>query len=460
MADEDVRWALVTDDHQYELPLGVRLVAGRAPDAPVHLKEADNLASRYHAAFEASLDGVLVIDLDSRNGVFINDRRLVTTSVRDGDVVRLGSATFRVRREIAADAFPLQPKARPRVVPSPEGVSRTVKAIPYVCEICEGTGPVPAVDHEAWWIELAWICPSCAEARRTATVSWEVPRVPQLGDFDLLRFVARGGMGAVYEARHVRSGMRAAVKVMLPERALDRIALKRFMKEQKIVSQLAHPRVVRSIDVGTSDRGEPFVATEFLSQGDADGLASSTSDVRAVVSIAADMFTALAFAHENGFVHRDVKPSNLLVEPGERGRRRAKLSDFGLAKSFRDIGGTVLTKEGEVGGSAAFIAPEQLLGFRDVGPTADVYSASSSLYYLLTGDVPVVLSCPTAQATQTQICLAVLSEPRVPVLSRRPNLHPYLAQWIDLLVTRDHTKRAHVAAATVAEMLRGALQQM
>ena len=149
----------------------------------------------------------------------------------------------------------------------------------------------------------------------------------------------------------------------------------------------------------------------------------------------------------------------MLLESGS-GRQRAKLGDFGLAKSFRDIGGTIVTKDGEIGGSAAFIAPEQLLGFRDVGPTGDVYSAACSIYYLLTGDLPLVLNCPTEQATETQICLAALAEPRISILQRRPDVHPYLAQWVDLLVTRDHTKRAHVTSATVAQTLTAALQQL
>jgi hypothetical protein len=460
MAEEDVRWALVTDARRFELPLGVRLVAGRGPDAPVQLPPNDNSASRYHAALEASISGVQVVDLDSRNGVFVNDARVPTAFLGDGEVLRLGATAFRVLREALAEPFVLQ--QRPRLAPDtvPAGLLGTLKAVPYVCEVCRRDGPVPAIDHEAWWSDVEWLCPSCAESRRTRPETWEVPRPSRLGEFELLRFVARGGMGAVYEGRHERAGIRAAVKVMLPERAIDRIAVKRFTKEQKIIGQLVHQRIVRSIEVGTSEQGELFVATEFMSRGDADALSSPTSDVRTVVGIAADMFEALAFAHANGFVHRDIKPSNLLLAAPQGSRQRAKLGDFGLAKNFRDIGGTILTKEGEIAGSAAFIAPEQLLGFRDVGPTADVYSAAASLYYLLTGDLPLQLSCKSEDATEPQMCLAALADARVPVLQRRPTLHPYLGQWIDLLVCRDHTRRAHVEAASVATTLQAALKQM
>lgn len=460
MREAPSEWSLVRQDGAgppIDLAFGVRLVAGRALDAPVRLAADDAAASRYHAAFEASTVGVQVIDLNSRNGVFVNDMRQQVAWVGDGDVVRLGNTRFRVEHRVV-DLTEVTGEHIPFKLVVPTWASATAKAVPYRCVLCQANGPVPAIDHEPWWTGVEWICRACADARTTQPKMWPIQAPKVVGDFEILRFLARGGMGAVFEARHVRAGMRAAVKLMLPAHgSLDKPMVKRFLKEQRIAAQLTHERVVRCFSVGSAENGALFVATEFLSHGDAEQLASETSNVRTVVALAADVFDALAFAHGQGVVHRDVKPANVLLAGPEGDIWRAKLADFGLAKSFRDIGGSVLTKPGEVGGSAAFLAPEQLLGFRDVGPHADVYSAAAMLYFLLTREVPVVLRVPASEATDPMLCLATLADERVPIQQRRADVHPWLAQWIDLLVCRDHTRRAHIDAAKVAATLWGFL---
>jgi eukaryotic-like serine/threonine-protein kinase len=460
--DAPPEWSLIrqTDAKsgaaRIELPFGVRLVAGRAPDAPVRLPDNDAAASRYHAAFEASTVGVQVIDLNSRNGVYVNDLRQSVSWIRGGDVVRLGNTIFRVEHRPDATADTTGEHQPFQLVPT--WASSTAKAVPYRCELCSANGPVPAIDHEPWWTSVAWICRSCADARKTQPSVWPMQLPAIVGDFEILQFVARGGMGAVFEARHIRGGMRAAIKTMIPEHGgLDKPMTKRFLKEQRIATSLKHERIVRCFGVGSTDTGALYVATEFLAHGDAEQLASPRSSVRHVVALVADVMDGLAFAHAQGIVHRDIKPRNVLLAGIDGDLYRGKLADFGLAKSFRDIGGSILTKPGDVGGSAAFMAPEQLLGFRDVGPTADVYAAAAMLYYLLTAEVPVLLRVPLANATDPMLCLATLENDRVPIQQRRADVHPWLAQWIDLLVSRDHTKRMHIDAARLAATLWGFL---
>jgi hypothetical protein len=435
---------------------GSPVAAGRAPDAPIRLPPEDIAASRYHALFEASYAGVCVTDLQSRNGVHVNGQRVHVAVVSDGDRVVLGNTTVRVRREVrvSAEAAPRSEVTSGFEVPA-WGVS-TVKAKPYVCELCGTRGPVPAVDHEPWWAEVAWICNACAAPRFTPEDSWPIPIPRQIGEFEIVRFLDRGGMAAVFEGRHARAGIRAAVKLLAPESHLDPSRVKRFVKEQRILGGIHHERIVRSLGVGAQERWL-FVAMELLSAGEASALAGPRSDVALVVALAADMFEALAHAHATGVIHRDVKPSNLLLVR-EGTRLRAKLSDFGLAKNLRDVGGSFLTRSREVGGSAAFVAPEQLTGFKRVGPSADVYSGGVTLYHLLTGALPVVIPCAFEDATDPQLCLATLASERTPVLALRPDLHPHLAQWIDLLVQRDETVRGHLDALTVASALRAYLR--
>ncbi|MGZ3455844.1 MAG: protein kinase domain-containing protein [Polyangiales bacterium] len=451
---EEIRWSLQTESRRFDLPLGARMVAGRAEDAPIPLPESDAQASRYHVAFEATLSGVRVVDLDSRNGVRINGKRSKNATVIDGDTVRISQTLFRVACEIE-DIGQSLPMATITRTTMPRMTTANVRRIvpPYVCDVCGMDGVVPGPDHEPWWAEVAWICDSCTEAQRTDPKSWDLPAPEKIGELDVLRFLARGGMSAVYEARHRVSGIRAAVKIMLPDRTLERAATKRFTQEQLIAGRLAHPRIVRCFDVGQTSNGDLYVATEFMSRGDVDALASPMSNVKAVVALVAEMFEALAHAHEQGIVHRDVKPANLLLGPPDTGgRAHGKLADFGLARSFREIGGT--QHDDNLIGSAGFAAPEQLLGFHDVGPPADVYGGGTSLYWLLTGELPVVLSCPATEASDTQVVLATLSDERVPISKRRPGLRGWLAELTDTMCSRDPEKRAHLTAAEVAAMLR------
>ena len=450
----ELRWTLVFEDGSnapVDLPVGDRLTAGRARDAPIRLPEGDQNASRYHASFESTPIGVEVTDLDSRNGVLVHEARVRAVTLRPGERVRLGQTLLRVEcRSVTLDV------PAPAPVPfrdAPAWGLGTVKANPYHCEICGKDGPVPALGHEPWWIEIAWICPSCAEARRTAPSTWDEPAPAQIGVYTVLRFLARGGMAAVYEGRHP-SGMRAAIKVMLPQRQLETEGRLRFLKEQRITRSLAHRRIVRCLDVGELPEGKLWVATELLDAGDAESVAGPNSAIPAMVTLAADMLEGLGYAHGLGIVHRDIKPSNLLLLRDARGALRAKLSDFGLAKSFRTAGGTIITKDNEIRGSAPFIAPEQLLGFRDVSVSADVYSAGATLYYLLTGELPITVNGSPWDATDAQLCLATLADERVPLTTRRPGVHPFLAQWVDLMVCRDWDRRKHVGASDVLAALR------
>ncbi len=453
----DVRWFLVSEGlpaARQELPLGQRLSAGRAEDAFVRLAIEDSQASRYHALFEATPAGVYVLDLKSTNGVRVNGQRVESRVLGHDDRIQLGQARFRLEMEVVPTVPSMRLAAPPPVVAPPAWAQATVKAQPYRCAVCSVTGPVPAVDHEPWWSEVEWICPSCAERRRTRPDDWEVPP-PEIEEYDVLRFLDRGGMAAVFEARHRKGGMRVALKVMLPERSLDERARARFVKEQQIASSLVHPSIVRCFGVGGT-RKHLYVAMEFLSGGEATNLAD-VRDERACVRVAADVFDALSHAHALGIIHRDVKPSNVLLFRGPDGNLRGKLSDFGIAKNLRDVGGAFLTKSSDVGGSACFVAPEQLTGFKRVGPSADLYGAGASLYYLLTAEVPIVLPCTYGEATDPQMWMATLTGERVPVGTRAPKVHPYIAQWVDFLVARDEAGRSGVTAAQVGSTLRAYL---
>ena len=164
------------------------------------------------------------------------------------------------------------------------------------------------------------------------------------------------------------------------------------------------------------------------------------------VRLACLLLGGLAHAHARGFVHRDVKPGNLLIG-GPKGRRTAKLADFGLARVFEASRLSGLTMQGEVGGTPAFMAPEQITHYREVKPAADQYAAAATLYYLLTGAYPIDLPKDPARRLA-----AVVAGTPVPIRDRRPDLPDGLARAVHRALSKDPADRFPDAAALAAAL--------
>ncbi|HEX7380021.1 MAG TPA: serine/threonine-protein kinase [Pirellulales bacterium] len=210
---------------------------------------------------------------------------------------------------------------------------------------------------------------------------------PPLGDFELLREVGRGGMGIVYEARQVSLDRRVAIKVLPAAGLLDERQLQRFQNEARAAAQLNHPHIVDVICVGR-EQGVHFFAMRFI-EGHT---LAAWSAVRGPSSVATDpsplttdkialwiaqAAEALEHAHAVGVVHRDVKPSNLLIDAAGK----LWVTDFGVARFGDDAG---LTLTGDLLGTLRYMSPEQALGrLSAVGPRSDVYSLGATLYELL-----------------------------------------------------------------------------
>ncbi|MEZ4545683.1 MAG: serine/threonine-protein kinase [Cyanobacteriota/Melainabacteria group bacterium] len=207
------------------------------------------------------------------------------------------------------------------------------------------------------------------------------------GRYVIKGVIGVGGMGTVYDARHIVLDNRVALKVLRQELVEEESIMKRFEQEARACAALIHPNLVSVYDCGISEHGEPFLVMQFL-EGPL-----LLDDIKHDGKLSLDRFfevfiqvcTALSYAHGEGVVHRDLKPANIIVTRTPEGARVPVVVDFGIAK-IEDLGGNMqmLTQTGEVFGSPAYMSPEQCQGTTIDGRT-DIYALGCVMYEALTG---------------------------------------------------------------------------
>ncbi|MGD0092305.1 MAG: protein kinase [Planctomycetota bacterium] len=206
--------------------------------------------------------------------------------------------------------------------------------------------------------------------------------VRKIGNFELLERIGQGGMGTVFKARQVSMDRIVALKILPPSLAKQPTFTDRFVREARASAKLSHLNIVGGIDVG-QDGGVYYFAMEFVDgQSVKQLLAKGKLPEEQVLKIGKAMALALAHAHEQGILHRDVKPDNILIDKSGT----PKLCDLGLARQAgQGEAEHGLTQQGTTIGTPHYIAPEQARGMDDLDAKADLYSLGASLYHMLTG---------------------------------------------------------------------------
>ncbi|MHC4404573.1 MAG: protein kinase domain-containing protein, partial [Planctomycetota bacterium] len=292
-----------------------------------------------------------------------------------------------------------------------------------------------------------------AVARARAMAARSQPDEPagglpaELGDYLLLERLGRGAAGTVYKARHTKLDRLVAVKVVPKSRLADDRAVARFQREMKAVGRLNHPNIVQAHDAREID-GTPALIMEYVEGTDLAELIRRLGrvPVEEACELVRQTALGLQYAHEHGLIHRDVKPSNVMVTP----QGEVKVLDLGLAR-FRVPQATEeeMTGSGQAMGTADYIAPEQVSDSRTVGARADVYSLGCTLYKLLAGRAPFGgPDYPGAYEKMT----AHLEKPVPPVCQLVPDVPAPLAAVVDRMLAKDPNDRFATPAAVVEDL--------
>ncbi|MCC6574375.1 MAG: serine/threonine protein kinase, partial [Planctomycetes bacterium] len=216
----------------------------------------------------------------------------------------------------------------------------------------------------------------------------------RFGPVRVTQQLGAGGMGKVYRGHHEGLDVDVAIKVMTGDLARDEVGRQRFIREARTAARLDHPNIVRVMTVDEQD-GAPFIVMEFVDGADMAALVKKHGrlDPIGVLRSIAQVADALAHAHEQGIIHRDIKPHNMFVSR----QGRVKLGDFGLARAVEQT--TELTMPGAAMGTAHYMSPEQA-GGHELDTRSDIYSLGVTAYHLLSGMPPYRGTTPVSIAVQ------------------------------------------------------------
>jgi serine/threonine-protein kinase len=337
-------------------------IVGRAQCAHFRLPKDDRYISRVHFMIECNPPLCRVADLGSRNGTEVNGKRVEAANLQDGDHIQAGQTIFRVSMGLSTSRGndPTVEKARdhrPAGARSPDAIAETADRQPEDRIVATGAG-----------------------GRGLEETGGMLPCIDGL---KLVRELGRGGMGVVYLAQRLDDETEVAVKTILPAVSGSELQIARFLREARVLERLHHPGIVRFYEMGRTGEQLYFVM-EYVHGSDAASEVKKHErpPIRPVVEIICQTLEALHYAHEQGYVHRDVKPSNLLLTR-EGGRTICKLADFGLARAYNRSPLSGLTMIGAISGTLAYIPPEQITDCHHTTPAADQYSAAATAYHML-----------------------------------------------------------------------------
>ena len=437
------------------------ITIGRSSQATFAFDDA--LLSRKHCQIECRGALCRVMDLQSRNGTFVNGERITAQLIKPGDRIKVGSlllevspASAHAQTEAKSPAYvgnPASSRGGSAVgtaagttsggVPIPTGVgtSGTV-AMPLpaappplaaLCQLCQR----PITPQQARPLKGKIVCPVCLDR-------FDVDE-DMIEGFKILERLQTTGIGTVYKAKQLLMERLVVVKTILTGGGSDEKAMRRFLREAKAGGKLSHPSIVELYDV--NEQGDlMYLVLEFVDGETLDQLlkaARGPLPVADVVRYMTQIADALRYAHEQSIIHRDVKPGTIVVR---REDRRAKLTDFTLAKNLERAGVSVITADGEAVGTPYYLSPEQVKSAKIADARSDIYAFGATFYHCLTGQLPI-----QARSYGEFIARVFTAQP-VPVLQLVPQAPPGVAAVLERCLQKDPARRFGSMEEVVAHL--------
>jgi len=452
------------------------LIFGRMDDCHVCLP-GDTFLSRHHFILEVIPPQARLRDLGSLNGTYVNgikygsrerhetpeqgsQRQYPEVDLKDGDEIKVGETVIKLEVDLAAyciscgneipkswianqkiagdalicekcfmeqqkkaeEARKPQPPPKPKVVycqKCGKDVSNEVRGAPqegYVCQQCQEEA---AFDPGELLMHLL----ARMMAEGSLPPEAEELKVP---DYDIVRKLGCGGMGCVYLAKHKKTGQQTALKVILSKVAVSEHARAQFMREIDNQRVLKHKNIAAFMGQGSVGSMFYFLQ-EFCSGGCVGKLLERRGgrlSIAEALPIIIDSLEGMEYAHDMHYVHRDLKPQNILLQQ-VNGKQVAKIGDLGMAKNFTTAGFSGMTVTGSYGGTPPFMPREQVINFKYVKPVTDVWALGATFYNMLTGYYPLDFS-----AGQDHVKV-ILNEKPTPIRKRYSDIPASLAQVID-----------------------------
>ena len=406
---------------------------GRSEDAQFCLPH-DRFFSRHHCILEIAPPQAFLRDLGSTNGTFVNGMRVETAYLKNGDRIQGGETILEVEVSTGLEEFDSTEKNLGSTNPS---------IVPVTCLNCGIPATVEAESPEA---RFSYVCDDCREKLKAN---------PQpIPNYQMIRVIGQGGMGSVMLGRSRQDGRAVAIKTLLPEVAVSEQSLKRFIREIEVASALQHP--ISSAISSTARTTAlsiwlPNLSSAWMPRGSQNIAAASSTTARSLRSSSRRSRLSISLIR-SGFVHRDIKEQNILIH-GEFPNSTAKLTDFGLSKSFKETGMSGVTMVGDVAGTIAYMPPEQVRDFKDVKPPSDIYAVGMMAYSLLTGAHALDIS-PKAGIAET--VKAIFEKPIIPIRDRVANVPPNVAAVIETALAKQVENRWRTAGAMREALLSAA----
>lgn len=400
--------AAIVEHYHFDKPESI--VIGRDESARIRVDASDNLCSRHHCLLQIDSAHCRILDLKSRNGTKINGKKTVESELSHGDLIQVGKTAFRL--SIIAEPPPPPELESPPILdrettlrPFPESRATEPATVCLGCSKTIENDFLSKPDKSS----PSTICKSCHQS--AGAIDQKIP------GYLLIKKLGAGGMGEVHLALHERTGAAVALKTILQNIKHEKHYVDRFFREIDVLRELDHENIVAIFDAGQAELTLYF-AMEYVPGVNSSQWVEACGPLPIArgVDWACRMLQGLEYAHAKGFIHRDVKPANLLIQETGRGEE-VKLADFGLARTYQSSSLSGLTRPGSTMGTLHYMPPEQAVDSRASKPAVDQFSAAATLYYWLTGRH--IRELPKGFTSQIR---CVLTVPAIPLETRRADL--------------------------------------